>query len=113
MELLNVVSGKASSDGLARTNQIVEGIIRDYATKQFVIEGYAPLSMFNLESNESFIRVNFFTKEEALGKFVKFSDLNGGEDIGDDDFIFVTATRYQEDQEDLETYKQGVADELA
>ena len=113
MELLNVVSGKASSDGLARTNQIVEGIIRDYATKQFVIDGYAPLSMFNLESAESFIRTNFFTKEEALGKFVKFSDLSGGEDIGEDDFIFVTASRYQQDQEALEQYKQGIADELA
>jgi len=53
--------------------------------------------MFNLENTESFIRVNFFTKTEALEKFVKFSDLSGGEDIGEDDFIFVTATRYQED----------------
>ena len=113
MELLNVVSGKASNDGLARTNQIVEGIIRDYATKQFVTEGYAPLSMFNLENAESFIRVNFFTKTEALEKFVKFSDLSGGEDIGEDDFIFVTASRYQEDQDALEQYKQGIADELA
>jgi hypothetical protein len=69
--------------------------------------------MFNLESEESFIRTNFFTKEEALGKFVKFSDLSGGEDIGEDDFIFVTASRYQEDQEALEQYKQGIADELA
>jgi hypothetical protein len=69
--------------------------------------------MFDLEKEDSFIRTNYFTKTEALGKFVKFSDLNGGEDIGDDDFIFVTAARYQQDQEALETYKQGIADELA
>ena len=112
IELLNVVSGKASNDGLARTNQIVEGIIRDYATKQFITDNYAPLSMFNLESEESFIRTNFFTKEEALGKFVKFTDLSGGENIGKDDFIFVTVARYQEDQESLKTYKQEVANEL-
>ena len=55
----------------------------------------------------------FFTKEEALGKFVKFSDLSGGEDIGEDDFIFVTASKYQADQKALEQYKQGIADELA
>lgn len=111
MELLNVVSGKASNDGLARTNQIVEGIIRDYATKQFVADGYAPLSMFNLESEESFIRVNFFTKDEALEKFVKFSDLSG-DDPGEGDFIFVTASRYETDQEALAQYKQDLAEEL-
>jgi hypothetical protein len=50
--------------------------------------------MFNLENEGSFIRANFFTKDEALGKFVKFSDLSGGEEIDDDDYIFVTASRY-------------------
>jgi hypothetical protein len=49
--------------------------------------------MFDLENGESFIRTNFFTKTEALEKFVKFSDLSG-EDIGEGDFIFVTASRY-------------------
>ena len=112
-DLLNVVSGKASNDGLARTNQMVQDIIANYVSKEFAQQTYAPLSMFDLEKEDSFIRTNFFTKTEALGKFVKFSDLNGGEDIGDDDFIFVTAARYQQDQEALETYKQGVADELA
>jgi len=49
--------------------------------------------MFDLEDEESFIRDNFFTKEESLQKFVKFSDLTGDE-IGEGDFIFVTAARY-------------------
>ena len=112
-DLLNVVSGKASNDGLARTNQMVQDIIANYVSKEFAQQTYAPLSMFDLENENSFIHTNFFTKTEALSKFVKCSDLNGGEDIGDDDFIFVTAARYQQDQEALETYKQGVADELA
>jgi hypothetical protein len=72
---------------------MVAEIIQNYATTQFVTDGYAPLSMFDLENGESFIRTNFFTKTEALEKFVKFSDLSG-EDIGEGDFIFVTASRY-------------------
>ena len=112
-ELLDQVATKASNDAVIAINQKLAQIVNDYATKQFVIDGYAPLSMFDLNNTESFIKVNFFTKEEALGKFVKFSDLSGGEDIGEDDFIFVTVSRYQTDQEALEQYKQGIADELA
>ena len=112
-ELLNQVATKASNNAVITINQTLEQIINDYATKQFVIDDYAPLSMFDLNNAESFIATNFFTKEEALGKFVKFSDLSGGEDIGEDDFIFVTASKYQADQEALEQYKQGIANELA
>jgi hypothetical protein len=49
-ELLNAVSGKAPNDALVLTNQEVARIARDYATKQFVIDGYAPLSMFDLQN---------------------------------------------------------------
>ena len=112
-ELLNQVATKASNNAVIAINQTLAQIVNDYATKQFVIDGYAPLSMFDLNNTESFIKVNFFTKEEALAKFVKFSDLSGGEDIGENDFIFVTASRYQPDQEALEQYKQGIANELA
>ena len=112
-ELLNQVATKASNNSVIAINQKLAQIINDYATKQFVIDGYTPLSMFDLNNAESFIKVNFFTKEEALGKFVKFSDLSGGEDIGEDDFIFVTASKYQADQKTLEQYKQGIANELA
>ncbi len=111
VDLLNVVSGKASNDGLARTNQMVAQIIENYATKQFVIDGYAPLSMFNLENAESFIKVNFYTKDEIDENFVKFSDLSG-DDPGEGDFIFVTASRYETDQEALAQYKQDLAEEL-
>ena len=112
-ELLNQVATKASNDAVITINQTLEQIINDYATKQFVIDGYASLSMFDLNNAESFIATNFFTKEEALGKFVKFSDLSGGEDIGEDDFIFVTVSKYQTDQEALEQYKRGITNELA
>lgn len=110
-ELLNVVSGKASNDGLARTNQMVAEIIENYATKTFVTQGYAPLSMFDLENDNSFISTNFFTKTEALEKFVKFSDLSG-DDPGEGDFIFVTASRYETDQEALAQYQADLAEEL-
>lgn len=112
-ELLNQVATKASNNSVIAINQTLAQIINDYATKQFVIDSYAPLSMFDLNNTESFIATNFFTKEEALGKFVKFSDLSGGEDIGKGDFIFVTVSRYQTDQKALEQYKQGIANELA
>lgn len=112
-ELLNQVSTKASNDAVITINQTLAQIINDYATKQFVIDSYAPLSMFDLNNAESFIATNFFTKEETLAKFVKFSDLSGGEDIGENDFIFVTVSKYQANQEALEQYKQGVANELA
>ena len=112
-ELLDKVADKASNNAVITINQTLEQIINDYATKQFVIDSYAPLSMFDLNNAESFIATNFFTKEEALAKFVKFSDLSGGEDIGKDDFIFVTVSKYQADQKALEQYKQGVANELA
>lgn len=112
-ELLNQVATKASNNAVIAINQTLAQIVNDYATKQFVIDGYASLSMFDLNNTESFIKVNFFTKEEALAKFVKFSDLSGGEDIGENDFIFVTASRYQTDQEALEQYKQGITNELA
>ena len=112
-ELLNQVATKASNNSVITINQTLKQIVKDYATKQFVIDSYAPLSMFDLNNAESFIITNFFTKEEALAKFVKFSDLSGGEDIGKDDFIFVTVSKYQADQKALEQYKQGVAKELA
>ena len=111
-ELLNQVATKASNNSVITINQTLAQIVNDYATKQFIIDGYAPLSMFDLNNTESFIATNFFTKEEVLKKFVKFSDLSGGEDIGEDDFIFVTASRYETDQEAFEQYKQGIADEL-
>lgn len=112
-ELLNQVATKASNNAVITINQTLAQIISDYATKQFVIDSYAPLSMFDLNNAESFITTNFFTKEETLAKFVKFSDLSGGEDIGENDFIFVTVSRYQADQKALEQYKQGIANELA
>lgn len=112
-ELLDQVATKASNDAVITINQTLAQIINDYATKKFVIDGYAPLSMFDLNNAESFIATNFFTKEEALTKFVKFSDLSGGEDIGENDFIFVTVSKYQADQKALEQYKQGIANELA
>lgn len=111
-DLLNQVATKASNNSVIAINQTLAQIVKDYATKQFVIDSYAPLSMFDLNNTESFIATNFFTKEEALKKFVKFSDLSGGEDIGENDFIFVTVSRYQADQEALEQYKQGIAKEL-
>ena len=111
-DLLDQVADKASNNSVITINQTLAQIINDYATKQFVIDSYAPLSMFDLNNTESFIITNFFTKEEALKKFVKFSDLSG-EDPGEGDYIFVTASKYQTDQEALKQYKQGIADELA
>ena len=78
-ELLKQVSTKASNDAVIAINQTLAQIVNDYATKQFVIGSYAPLSMFDLNNTESFIITNFFTKEEALKKFVKFSDLSGAD----------------------------------
>lgn len=112
-ELLNVVSGKASNDGLARTNQMVAQIIEDYLTKVDAADTYAPLSNFDIDNTKSFIRTNFFTKDEVLGKFVKFSDLAGGEEITEGDYIFVTQNQYSQDQEALTQYKQDIAKELA
>ena len=110
-ELLNQVATKASNNAVIAINQTLAQIVNDYATKQFVIDGYAPLSMFDLNSTESFIRTNFFTKEESLEKFVKFTDLSG-DDPGEGDFIFVTASRYQADQEALTQYQTNLAEEL-
>ena len=112
MEVLATLSTKAPVAGLTRTNEILQNVINTYATLEHVENTYAPLTMFNLENSDSFIRSNFFTKNEALDKFVKFTDLTG-DDIGEGDFIFVTAAQYQTDQTALETYKQGVAAELA
>ena len=112
-ELLNQVATKASNNSVITINQTLAQIVKDYATKQFVIDSYAPLSMFDLNNTESFIATNFFTKEETLAKFVKFSDLSGGEDISENDFIFVTVSKYQADQEALEQYKRGITNELA
>lgn len=110
-ELLNQVATKASNNAVIAINQTLAQIVNDYATKQFV-DNYAPLSMFSLDNEQSFIRTNFFTKDEALGKFVKFSDLSGGEELDENDYIFVTAHQYQQDQADLATYKQNIANEL-
>lgn len=112
-ELLNVVSGKASNDGLVRTNQMVNNIITNYLPRQEASETYAPLSNFDINNTKSFIRTNFFTKDEALGKFVKFSDLAGGEEINEGDYIFVTQNQYSQDQKALTQYKQYIAEELA
>lgn len=110
-ELLNTVSGKASNAALILTNQEVARIASEYATRQYVIDTYAPLSMFDLENSESFIRTNFFTKGEVEETFVKFSDLSG-DDPGEGDYIFVTASRYETDQAALTQYQQNLAQEL-
>lgn len=114
VELSNAVSGKASNDALILTNQEVARIARDYATKQFVIDGYVPLatlaSMFDLEDTESFIRTNFLMKNEIEGVYVRFADLSASDDP--EDFIFVTAQQYETDQQALEQYKANLSEEL-
>ena len=114
VELSNAVSGKASNDALILTNQEVARIARDYATKQFVIDGYVPLatlaSMFDLEDTESFVRTNFLMKSEIEGVYVRFADLSASDDP--EDFIFVTAQQYQTDQQALEQYKANLSEEL-
>ena len=114
VELSNAVSGKASNDALILTNQEVARIARDYATKQFVIDGYVPLatlaSMFDLEDTESFVRTNFLMKNEIEGVYVRFADLSASDDP--EDFIFVTAQQYETDQQALEQYKANLSEEL-
>ena len=112
VEVLNTLSGKASNDALVNTNNEIAQMKLDYATIVYVQGNYVPKTDIDLNNPNSFLSTNFYTKAQTDDIFVTKASLNGG-GLDGDDFVFVTAARYEEDQADLATYKQSIADELA
>lgn len=66
----------------------------------------------NAESKLSKTLQDYYTKEKTDDIFVTKESLRGGSMEGDD-FVFVTQTQYNKDQESLSTYKENTAKELS
>lgn len=66
----------------------------------------------NAESKLSKTLLDYYTKEKTDDIFVTKESLRGGSMEGDD-FVFVTQTQYNKDQESLSTYKENTAKELS
>lgn len=79
----------------------LEVSIKNYSTTSDIEAKYAPITYVNdlldLESDESFIRTNFYTKAQADSKFVTIESLKG--ETSETDYIFVTQTQYKKDQD--------------
>ena len=115
VEVLNTLSGKASNDALVNTNNEIAQMKIDYATIAYVQGNYVPKTDIDLTNPNSFLSTTldrYYTKEQTDDIFVTKASLNGG-GLDGDNFVFVTAARYEEDQTALATYKQSIAAELA
>lgn len=87
----------------------VNTILSSYVTSENLISNYVPKTDLNLEDPESFLSTTLSVyaykqtvdelKDLLISDYVTKESLRGGSESGeDDDFIFVTQKKYQEDQ---------------
>lgn len=93
------LSSKASNDSVIKLNQEVSGINlnleNNYLTKDHIIQTFATKALLEETFNTELQK--YYTKEETDSIFVTKDALRGGIE-GSDDFIFVTQSKYTEDQ---------------
>lgn len=85
-------------------NEDIQNLANNYITSEEIASKYALQSSLNLEDPESLLSKalsNYYTKEETDEIFVTKESLRG-EGIEGDDFVFVTKTQYDQDQQSIQ-----------
>lgn len=99
---LNKKASQDSVNSLSEELDKVSESLSDYATISELQEKYVPITDLDLENPESFLSTTlgqYYTKKETDEIFVTKESLRGDSpETGDDDFIFVTQKKYQDDQ---------------
>lgn len=104
-DLTNQVNKKAGKDSLNNLTQKVE---LDFQNLANIYATIGDIDASNKTSKISKILEQYYTKESADGVFVTKESLRG-DGIEGDNFVFVTKSQYDTDQEDLTQYKKDIA----
>lgn len=106
----NQLNKKASQDSVNNLSEELSEVsqsLANYATLEELKQKYVPKTDLNLEDPSSFLSVTlgkYYTKDQTDEIFVTKESLRG-EGIEGDDFVFVTKTQYDKDQ-------QGIREDL-
>lgn len=107
-DLTNQVNKKASKDSLNNLSQKVE---LDFQNLANVYATIGDIDASNKNSKISKILEQYYTKESADGVFVTKESLRG-DGIEGDNFVFVTKSQYDTDQQNLNQYKEQTTSQI-
>lgn len=107
-DLTNQVNKKASKDSLNSLSQKVESDFQNLANVYATI---GDIDATNKNSKISKILEQYYTKESADGVFVTKESLRG-DGIEGDNFVFVTKSQYDTDQQNLTQYKEETTNQI-
>lgn len=96
---------KALNTTVVQIRNDLDNVINNYATLEELEQNYVPKSSLDLTDPDSFLSSTldkYYTKTETDDIFVTKESLRG-EGIEGDDFVFVTKTQYDKDQESIQT----------
>lgn len=102
----NQLNKKASQDSVNNLSEELSEVsqsLANYATLEELEQKYVPKTDLNLEDPSSFLSVTlgkYYTKEQTDEIFVTKESLRG-EGMEGDDFVFVTKTQYDKDQQEI------------
>lgn len=104
----DILSTKATNAALILTNNNLAALQKtvedDYATTQYVIDNYVPLSFIEgTEGGLTGLLNGYYTKDESNELFVTKDSLKGDIEGEEGDYIFVTNNTYQADRESDKT----------
>lgn len=108
-DLTNQVNKKATISALNNLSEKMDKALQDLANVYATLDD---IDSSNPESKLSKTLDNYYTKEKVDDTFVTKESLRG-EGIEGDDFVFVTQTAYNKDQQNLEEYKKQTSEELS
>lgn len=108
-DLTNQVNKKATISALNNLSEKMDKALQDLANVYATLDD---IDSSNPESKLSKTLDNYYTKEKVDDTFVTKESLRG-EGIEGDDFVFVTQTAYNKDQQNLEEYKKQTSEKLS
>ena len=106
--VIKVVNTKATSTELNNLSKTLQQNIDNLDNKFATLDD---IDSTNKQSKLSQTLDNYYTKTVTDDKFVTKESLRG-DNIDGDDFVFVTQTQYNKDQESLKTYQEETSKEL-
>ena len=108
-DIIKSLESKASLDLAISTkkslSELATNLTTNYSTTEVISSTYVPLTSLNLEDPESFLSQTlskYYTSQKADAIFVTKESLRGGIEGGQDDFVFVTKTQYDSDQQSVQ-----------
>lgn len=107
-DLTNQVNKKATISALSNLSEKTDKALQDLANVYATLED---IDSSNPESKLSKTLDNYYTKEKVDSTFVTKESLRG-DGIEGDNFVFVTKSQYDTDQEQLTNYKQEIKSQV-